>query len=83
MSNIIKTCRKCDKPKELDCFRDNKKTKDRKFPWCRECQDERNKSLYAKNKQKRLAQILKWNNEHPDKLKSYQSNWRKNKQDAP
>lgn len=74
-----KICRKCDIEKPLEQFRKNNKTKDRLFPYCIECQNIINKKLYIKNKQKRLAQITKWNLEHPDKLKTYKSNWRENK----
>ncbi len=75
-----KACKKCNTDKDIGQFRDSKQTKDGKFPFCIECQDKMNKELYLKNKQKRLQQISKWNLEHPDKLKTYKSNWRKNKQ---
>ncbi len=76
-------CGKCDKEKPLEEFRKCNRTRDHLFNWCRTCQDDRNKYLYTKNKQKRLAQIVKWNSEHPDKIKAYKSNWRKNKESNP
>lgn len=74
-----KACKKCKTDKPIERFRNNNKTKDKLFPYCIECQDKINKELYIKNKQKRLTQITKWNSDHKDKLKTYKSNWRRNK----
>lgn len=74
----MKKCKSCNKEKDLSQFRDSPKFKDKKFPWCLECQNARNKVLYHKNKTKRLKQITEWNNKHPEKLKIYKENWRNN-----
>lgn len=74
-----KLCKKCTLEKPIGEFRDSKQTNDKKFPICRECQNLVNKLLYQKNKQKRIQQVVIWNNLHPNELKSYKKVWRKNK----
>lgn len=57
----MKTCSKCDKPKELSCFYDNKQNRDGKTGMCIECvrayQKQRYESL-APDKKKEFVNIV-------------------------
>lgn len=46
---MVKLCTKCGNHKEMDCFGKDRKAKDGKFYWCRECVKTHSKAYYKNN----------------------------------
>ncbi len=72
---IYKKCKKCNKEKNIDLFRNQRNSKDSKFPWCTDCQDKESKNNYQKNKTRRLELVKNWQKQNPDKIKEYKKKW--------
>lgn len=74
-----KICSKCNQEFSIINFRKGN-GKYRKKNYCIPCDDAYNKSHYNSNKDLRILQIEEWNEENPDKVKSYKKKWQdKNK----
>jgi hypothetical protein len=71
---LSKTCCGCKQEKIINEFRKGT-GKGGTHNLCIPCQNEYNKLKYQQNKERRKAQVIKWNNEHPEKLEEYQDNW--------
>lgn len=72
---LEKYCSRCRKVKPINDFRINPRTKDGLFCFCRICQNEANKILYQRNKEKRIQQISDWNLKNKEKTSKYKRNW--------
>ena len=53
-----KKCARCGETKDVDLFRNESRGKLQKKNYCIECDDEYNRAHYAKNKEKRIKQVL-------------------------
>ena len=70
----MKKCRACGETKELDEFNNNKKTKDGKQSYCKDCMRQYNKQYRNANKEKISAYNAEWRKNNSD----YQAEWQKN-----
>ena len=78
--NILKYCTKCKKEKPLDTdhFRKQSKTKDGFKYVCIECDDQAQKTRYAKIKDKYISKVREWQKNNPEKVSKYKQSSREN-----
>jgi hypothetical protein len=72
----MKTCKDCKQelPATLDFFTSHPSTKDKFNIYCKKCNKQRSTNNYFKNKNKRNAQVRKWQSENKEKVKEI---WRR------
>lgn len=76
----MKTCKKCDIEKNLDCFYANNASKDKKDHYCKECRKIIDWSYSQTNKERRHTYFLNWRKNNTEKLKELnKKNYQKNK----
>lgn len=75
MGTGLKECRKCCELKNLDEFGTDKKAKDGKKRFCKSCISILNKNNYSKKREKKISQILEWQEENADKVREYKRNY--------
>lgn len=73
---MLKTCYKCKKDKDLECFAVKTKNKDGRALECKECKNKYNKGYYAKNSdihkqnvRKNSAVLIKRNTDYVNQIK--------------
>ena len=76
----MKTCKKCEIEKNLDCFYVNLACKDKKDSYCKECRKIIDWSYSQINKERRYTYFLNWRKNNTEKLKELnKKNYQKNK----
>jgi hypothetical protein len=69
----MKTCSRCKQEKSIDLFSNNKRKKDGKLPYCKECQKNINARYFLENKQKYYEHNKKTVSDKRKKLVEYKS----------
>jgi Autographiviridae endonuclease VII len=67
----MRTCSKCGELKPETEFYAEKTCKDGLRPDCKACHAARGKSWYARNRDKAIADVRRWQQENPDRLREY------------
>ena len=75
-SKQMKTCRKCQEPKQLDEFYRDKKSSDGKHSYCKECERARRRKYHYDNHEKSTATSRKWKANNKERNKEITQSWR-------
>ena len=65
----MKTCSKCKEQKPLDEFYRNRRTKDGKASWCKECHRARSREYGRTHREEVNRNVAIWRSRHPERTK--------------
>ncbi len=60
MNQINKQCSKCHQSKPIESFRKQSKSRDGLKSYCKECDNQIQRELYQKNRDKRIVQAIEY-----------------------
>lgn len=75
VSMTTKVCTHCQQEKPVSDFATNQRYKDGYYAYCDECVSTVSKEIYAKNREKRLAQMKAWKAANPEKVRAANQRW--------
>ena len=79
MERNLKECQKCFELKDVKHFGANKKTKDGKKRYCKACISIMNSDNYNKKRDKKIDQVLSWQEINAEKVREYKRNYARKK----
>ena len=79
MEKGLKECRKCFELLNVSEFGTDKKSKDGKKRFCKQCISDLNSNNYFKKADKKKEQVLNWQADNSEKVKEYKRSYAKRK----
>lgn len=72
----MKRCTKCGKTKPLEAFDRQTGTRDGLRPDCKACVAARRKASYARNKERELERVRRWQQDNSERFRAYRAEYR-------
>lgn len=79
MAKNLKECRKCFELKEWSEFGTDKRSKDGKKRFCKECISVLNRNNFLAKREDKVLQIRSWQKENVEKVREYKRSYAKRK----